>query len=421
MSETTNNRRGFLGSLLRAVLYFLVFGAVLLVGLKFLGNAGIGPGAAADSFVNNLLAPKSSLPKEVQIKYVPADFFPQIDEENALIFLQNPVRYNHEFNELIHDFNISLLNHVANRMGLDSDVKQAMRTSYESHHPYIERLYFNDFMALRDTTASDYEAWYGNENSNVVETLKEVASKYTCFMINLVMADVIPTFDGKIEVRGDRADTPCGVALMEGFTPMIDRLQERAAIEDFSRAKGFLEERVEKVIAELATMEVRDRKGLSRQLKTKMFGMNVSSTDLEISAISIMKVGFDLSKYFDISIEPERNRVVVTLPPAQILSHEVYPKIDNLDIGWLREVGSVDFNENFNLLRREFRREAMESDVFDKAEAEANELMTTMLLPTVKSLDPKMKLVVQFRNQPSEFRRTVSDDGRNLLGLREDL
>lgn len=392
-------RRGsFVGSLIKAVMWFVVIGAVLVVGLRLLGNVGIGPGSDATSFVNRVLAPKGSLPKEVQINYVPSDFYPDIDEENALIFLQNPVRYNHEFNELIHDFNSSLLRHVSNRMGLPDSTKRAVLRAYETHHPYIERLYFRDFMELTDTTATDYEAWYGNESSTAVDALREVASKYTCFMLNLVLSDVIPLFEGKIEVRGEDANTPCGVALMEGFEPMVTRLRERAAIEDFSRAQGFLEEKVEQVIGELATMEVRDRKGLSRQLKTKMFGLNVSNTDLEISAISIMKVGFNLEKHFEISVDRPRNRVIVVLPEAEILSHEVYPKVDKLDIGWLREVGTTDFNDNFNLLRREFRREALESDVFSRAEQQAASLMETMLLPTVKALDPGMRLVVRFRN-----------------------
>ena len=184
---------------------------------------------------------------------------------------------------------------------------------------------------------------------------------------------------------------------------MIKRLQQKAAIEDFSRSKGFLEERVERAIAELATMEVTDKKGLNKQLQTKVMGFNVSSTDLEISAISILKVGFDLKKYFEITLDADQNLVTVTLPDPQILSHEVYPSIDKLDIGWMREVGEMDFNKNFNVLRKEFRQDVINSDVLDKSKEQATDLMNTMLTPLVKSMDKKYKLRVRYKNVRQEM------------------
>ena len=54
--------------------------------------------------------------------------------------------------------------------------------------------------------------------------------------------------------------------MTEGLRPMIKRMQEKAAIADFSRSKGLMEERVEKAIAELATMEVRDKKWAKQKI-----------------------------------------------------------------------------------------------------------------------------------------------------------
>lgn len=82
------------------------------------------------------------------------------------------------------------------------------------------------------------------------------------------------------------------IAITEGLAPFLQKLKDRAAIQDFGKAEGLLQEKVEKVIAELATYEVRDKKGLSKQMKTKFFGVNVSSTEVEISAISIAKIRF---------------------------------------------------------------------------------------------------------------------------------
>jgi len=344
----------------------------------------------------------TSVPKEVQIKYVPADFQTDVDLENALPILANPYRYSREFDALIHDFNLSLVSHVARRMNLSDSLQVVVKQEYEKHHPYLSKLMFNDFVALSDTSAVLYNSWYENHMNNAVDLLNEVASKYTCFIINQILATVLPTKEGKIYVNGADVNTPCGVALTEGLQPMIARLKQQAAVEDFSRAKGIMQERVERTIAELGTMEIRDRKGIGTSKQTKLLGMDVSSTEMEMSAISILKVGFKLDKYFDISMSSKTGIVNVTLPQPEILSHEVFPKIDKLDIGWMREIEHGDFNKNMDLLRREFRREALESDVMEKAKKRAAELMDTILTPMVKGLNKRYRLKVSFKNASSE-------------------
>ena len=343
------------------------------------------------------------IPKEYQVKYVPADFKPQIDTENALAILSNPYRYNREFNDLIYEFNLSLLNHVASRMDLSDSLKLLVQQTYDKHHPYISRLYFNEFTALQDTSGAFYQKWYNSESTDAVTILKEVSSKYTCFLVNLIFSTILETNEGKLSVYGRNVDSPCGVAMTEALQPMMDRLQESAAVRDFTASKGFLEQRVERATAELATMEIRDKKGINKQMQTRLWGVSVSSTELEVTAISVLKVGFDLKKYFDINLESSNNTVTVTLPEPEILSHEVYPKIEKLDIGWMREVKNVDFNKNFNLLRKEFRREALETDIMDKSKEQAVEIMQLMLGPLISSINRGYKLEIRFKNlNPTE-------------------
>lgn len=355
----------------------------------------------------------TNIPKEVQIKYVPSDFKSDIDYDNALPILSNPVRYSREFEALIHDFNLSLLNHVANRMNLSDSLKIRVKEEYEKHHPYIHQLMFNDFVAMKDSTSTLYNTWYQNELTGAVEILHEVASKYTCFLVNQILATLLPTMEGKIYVKGESVNTPCGVALTEGLQPMIARLKERATIQDFTLAKGIFQERVEKAIAELGTMEIRDRKGIGTSKQTKVLGVDVSSTEMEMSAISILKVGFKLDKFFDVNLSSKTGIVTVTLPEPEILSHEVYPRIDKLDIGWMRELDQADFNKNMDVLRKEFRREALESDVMDKAKQRAIELMDTMMTPMIKGLNSKYELKVRFKSVtsiPAEEKTTPPDN-----------
>lgn len=373
--------------------------ARMIVALLALGFLGI----LVFRYYQNNLKDYTIIPKELQINYKDAEFEINIDEEDAVAILSNPQRYRREFNQLVYDMNTSILSHVASRMGLNDEIKAKVKDEYEKHHPYLKNLYYNDFIAMKDTTSSIYQTWYDNEGTNAVSILREIASKYTCFLVNQVITTLVETTGkGSIYARGKNVDTPCGVAMGEALQPMLKRLEERAAIEDFSRSKGMMQEKVEKTIAELATVEIRDKKGMSKQLQTKVWGFSVSSTALEVSAISILKAGFKLDEYFDVSLNPGAGVVTITLPQPRILSHEVYPKIDKLDIGWLREVKSVDFNRSFNVLRAEFRRDAIEeSNVYNKAKAQATELMTTIFGPVVNSLNKRYKIKVRFRDTPA--------------------
>ena len=341
---------------------------------------------------------ESSIPRAMQMTYVPTDFKMNLDEQKTLEILSNPQRYKQEFDDLILNFNTNLVVHVSNRMGLTNQLRTAAVNEYRKMHPYIRQMYFNDFIGLTDTSSQIYQTWYENQGSTAVDLLNEVASKYTCFFITSIMATVLKTQDGKLSVKGNKVETPCGIALTEGLRPMVRRLQDAAAINDFSRAKGLMKEKVEKAITELAVMEVRDKKGIKVNNATKVWGYDVSSTNVDITAISVIKVGYNLSQYLDISVDDRNRTVVVTLPQPQILSHEVFPKIENLDVGWMRELTTQDFNENINKLRQAFRDEALNSDIFNKARQRAGGVMDMMLSPVVRNISKNYKIAVRFKN-----------------------
>lgn len=344
----------------------------------------------------------TNIPKEITITYVPSDFHPTIDESHAIVVLSDPNKYKKDFNDLVYQINMDLLNHVSSRMGVPSEMKSRIEKEYsEKHHPYLKQLYFNDFVQLKDTTSNLYQSFYNNQATSAVEALNEVASKYTCFLVNSVVINLIKSDAGRLGVKGLNVDTPCGVAMGEGLKPMIKRLQERAAIDDFSRSRGLINERVERYITELATYEIKDKKGIKNEYNTKVLGYDVSTTELEITAISIAKLGFKLDQYFNINLNPKSKTLEITLPPPTIISHEVYPKVDKLDVGWLREVNNENFNKNFNALRTEFRRDALEEENLAKAKERAKEVMDMLFKPILSRLGKGYKLNVSFKNTGS--------------------
>jgi hypothetical protein len=350
-------------------------------------------------------------PQAVQLTYVPSDFQPNLNEESTLLILSQPEKYRKEFDDLVYNFNVSLLFHVANRMNLPDSLKRRLEPEYRKHHDYLSGLYFSDFVALKDTTATMYENWYSDNANQAVQVFNEVAGKYTCFFVTQILATLLKATDGRLMAKGKNVDNPCGIALSEGLRPMVERLQTRAAIMDFSASRGMLKDKVRQGIAELATYELRSRLGLDKTLSYKVFGFSVSETDIRVEAISVVKAGFKLDRQFDVTFSPKKGIVYVTLPPPTILSHEVYPRVDKLDVGFLSGISGEEMNQNFNELRRQFRQDALENEhVLDKAKARADTVMQLMLGSVVKSMGRKYKLELRFRDQietvtPEELRR----------------
>lgn len=340
--------------------------------------------------------------KGVQLTYVPSDFKPNIDEQQALQILASPEQYPREFNDLVYNFNLSLLYHVANRMALPDSLKRKLEPEYKKHHEYLKNLYYSDFVALKDTTAGMYETWYNDNTNQAVEIFNEVAGKYTCFFITQIMATLLQASGGKILAKGKNADNPCGLAINEGLKPMVDRLQRQAVILDFSASRGLLKDRVRRGIAELATYELRSRMGLDKTLQYKFLGFSVSETDIRVEAISVIKAGFKLDRYFDVTFSPKKGIVYVTLPPPEIVSHEVYPRIEKLDVGWLAGINEQEMNQNLNALRRQFRDDAINNEkVLEKAKSRADSVMQLMLGPMVRGMGRNYKMQIRYRDESS--------------------
>ena len=351
--------------------------------------------------------------KGVQLTYVPSDFQPNLNEEATLRILSQPEQYRKEFDELVYNFNVSLLLHVANRMALPDSLKRELEPEYKKHHPYLKTMYFNDFVALKDTTGGMYETWYNDNSNQAVQVFNEVTGKYTCFFITQILATLIKADNGELFAKGKNVETPCGLALNEGLRPMVDRLRRKAEIMDFSASRGMLKDKVRRGIAELATYELRSRMGIDKTLSYKLLGFSISETDIRVEAISVMKAGFKLDQYFDVTFSPKKGTIFVTLPPPTIVSHEVYPRVDKLDVGFLAGITGDEMNQNFNELRRQFRDDAINNEhILDKAKMRADSVMQLMFGPMVRSMNRNYKLEVRFK----DVQETITEDEMRRRG-----
>ena len=400
--DAPSNTSKMMGS--QILLLGLIVVAALVVYNLFITGDGVG----------DLSGKRKS--REIQLDYVQSDFKPNLDEGATLQILAQPERYRKEFDDLVYNFNLSLLYHVANRMNLPDSLKRRLEPEYKRHHEYLSNLYYFDFIALKDTTANLYEDWYSDNANNAVDLFNEVAGKYTCFFVTQIMSVLLKAGSTRLMGKGKDPNNACAIATDEGLRPMVDRLKKQADIYDFSNSRGMLKEKVRKGIAELATYELRSRLGLDKSLQYKVLGINVSDTDIRIEAISVIKSGFKLDQRFDVTFSPKQGIVYVTLPQPTILSHEVYPRVDKLDVGFLSGISSDELNRNFNDLRRQFRQEAIEKEhVLDKARLRADTVMQLLLGPTVRAMGKNYKLQIRYDEAPvrmneDELRRQGIED-----------
>ena len=160
-------------NLMRLILVVLVLSLFGLIGFRYLSNNLVWKPTAEKVQKNT---------REIQLKYVPAEYESPINHEDALAILENPRRYRREFDEMVYELNTSMLKHISKRMGLsESQRLQVVRDYKNDYHTEFSELYFRDFLQARDTTSSLYETWYDNGAGSAVDVFHEVASKYTCF------------------------------------------------------------------------------------------------------------------------------------------------------------------------------------------------------------------------------------------------
>lgn len=347
-------------------------------------------------FIRNKLFSISSIPKALQLTYLSGDFELDLDNESVYTILSNPYRYATEFEDLVRHINLALLTHFADRLNLNESQRQEILESYGKHHAYLKDLYFDDFTELSEHQSDIKDQWYANDQKQAIQSLHEVLSKYTCFLVSHVVIAVLDAPEGKLLVQGKHVQTPCGLALTEGLNPMFKRLEEQASIADFSQSRGMIQAKSKTYIAELATVKVTEKKGINKQLITKLFGINISSTEIEISALSIMKVGFDLDQGFQVSINQANKKIIVELPAPSILSHEVSPRIDKLDIGLIEGLEQEELNQNINTLRAAFISSSFTDEVVEMAKEKGYSTLETFFQPFLQQLPSDYDLELRF-------------------------
>lgn len=117
----------------RFIIFMLILSIVLIAAVKFWPRSSRNTGNLTGAREN--IGVNTNVPKEIQVKYLPASFKFEIDEEDAVAIISNPLRYKREFNDLVRNMNLAILDHVGTRMNLDESIRGQIRAEYEKSHP----------------------------------------------------------------------------------------------------------------------------------------------------------------------------------------------------------------------------------------------------------------------------------------------
>ena len=105
-----------------------------------------------------------------------------------------------------------------------------------------------------------------------------------------------------------------------------------------------------------------------------------------------------------------QKEIIVELPAPTILSHDVSPRIDKLDIGIIEGLDNIELNENISKLRNAFIESSYTEDVRLMAKEKANETIRNFIAPLLSTLPGDYKVVLAFDESESRNKSTESID-----------
>lgn len=316
------------------------------------------------------------------------------DIESNIEIISNPITNESKLFDLFRKINISIFNHICERINITGNIKNEIIKTYERKHRHLFNMFYDDLINSRENEPSLYDEWYEEYRYKSLTNFSECFKKNISFYISHVFATVIKTAKLPTIFNNGKRISLGGIGLNEIFNPLIKKVKIQAAINDFSLAKGLLNLEVTKEISELCTYEIRDRKGLNKEIMAKILGIPFQKVVTEISAISIMKIGIDLNSDIDFYIDGDL--LVIELPEPKILTHEVYPKFDNFFLAWSGEFKVSHLNKMLNELRVEFRRVALENNCFEISKTKTESIINQTLIKLLKKFNLVFKVKIRF-------------------------
>lgn len=346
----------------------------------------------------------SRLPKTESIRYN-TNFKPELPYKKIVKSIAETYNYNstsdhrfYSFSYYLNKINSEIFKYASNRFNLNNSEKETILKSLYKQKNEIAKYFFNELKIL--LSQKEYlptgDKLFKYKTYTAVRAFGRILSSKLCTLLSVTIQFApinpalknAPTFLYK----------PCEIILAEALNPILDELKNYALLEDHLYAEFKIKEHVRELIIELAT--VQDKYKIEYNINpTRQFLFFKSEAKLNMKVNSTVKAGFDIKKYFELNIDENTRCINIYLPKAKILSIEIYPKIVNMENGWLVEIDKDKLNDVNKILRDRVKQNALDSGILRRAEQHAFLIIYNMLAPLIENPLFNYKINIHFGNR----------------------
>ncbi len=196
----------------------------------------------------------------------------------------------------------------------------------------------------------------------------------------------------------------CSMVDRDLVGPFADRLLKEALARDIDASVSAAETTSRETIFELATAEMRIDAVVRHDYQSTLFeGWPIETKDtasLEVRGTGIVKSGFQMTEAYSVEVRHEAERIVVTLPPPDIVSITMVPEFATERQGWWTSLNTGQRNQALRALQDQVRDKALEDGALEEARKRATTVVTGLYLPFTTLPGSRWEVDVVFSETP---------------------
>lgn len=372
---------------------------IIWLGGNFVYNLGKEAGTATgfrDGFSEGV---KSEVDSRLRVPQTEAEPLSAVNLDSVLRSLSraNDDRSTEALGDAIDETHRAVIDELARIYGLTPEERAAAFQEYERRRDqevaaYLEGL--TKIQSSRVSSASDellemktYEA---------ASDFSVVLADRSCQMFSFLMSySSVPTTQKHV-LKG-----LCGLLAYDLLMPLTTELRERALVVDLESSRLLLKEHLRSAIAELAVAEDRLGSTYSRTFNRTMFEDTWfefdSTATLKIDANGVIKAGFDLREYFDLTMDHSSKLLIVTLPEPRVLSRDIDLRVLEDEDGFFIGITPEKRTQALAAIRNELEQRAVQDGLLEDAKSKAERLVQIIYSPFSYLPEGSYRVEVRFR------------------------
>ena len=324
------------------------------------------------------------------------------------IYSQNSSKYIN-FSNAINEINSELLRFLFEAFELTTEQKRTIRNEYSKSHSIIASEYFQSYK--RKLKEIEYlppsETTFAYPTYTDIDAFGDILSQKVCTIVSILLSSTNLSLIGAIN---SLYSDPCEYVIVSAVNPILEGLENSALIKDHLMCRLNIKEHVREMILELATIKDGYKADFATTYERKIFfDLFRSEADLRANVTGIIKAGFDLNKYFDLNINDEYKKFIITLPEPEILSTDIDYKITDMNDGWFIEINEKNINQSFALVKKRLQRDAIRSGILIKAKENVSKVVDIIFKPI--AMLPQMQYSIEIK-----YASTLRNLNRNNSG-----